>query len=103
MIYKTVFTEQAEKMLDCIVNYLLNTLENVQAANHFLNETNNLIQRLEDNPYQFPVCKDTFLFKKGYREALINKMNYIIIFKIENELVYILGIFHQLENYKVYL
>ena len=103
MIYKVIFTERAEKMLDSIVNYLLTALENIQAANHFLSEINNIIHRLEDNPYQFPVCKDAFLFKKGYREAIMNKMNYILIFKIENEFVYILGIFHQLENYNAYL
>lgn len=32
-------------------------------------------------------------------KLIITDMNYIIIFRIDEDIVYILGIFHQLENY----
>jgi hypothetical protein len=33
-------------------------------------------------------------------ELLDQLVNYILIFRIEGDTVYVLGIFHQLENYK---
>ena len=35
----------------------------------------------------------------GYHEARIPGMEYVIVYKIAAENVYILGIFHTLENY----
>ena len=37
--------------------------------------------------------------KKGYYEAVIPQMNYIAIFDVRKDIVNIVGIFHQLENY----
>ena len=40
-----------------------------------------------------------YLTKKGYREAVVPQMNYIIIFDVRADDVNVVGIFHQLENY----
>ena len=37
---------------------------------------------------------------KGYHEAVIGRMNYTIVFNISADVVNIVGIFHQLENYQ---
>ena len=52
-----------------------------------------------ENPYQFPKSRDMYLAKKGYYEAVIPQMNYIVIFDVRKDIVNIVGIFHQLENY----
>ncbi len=39
----------------------------------------------------------------GYREALVPEMKYKIVFEVEDNVVTILGIFHQLENYIIKL
>lgn len=36
---------------------------------------------------------------KGYRVAMIPKMKYVLVFDIRVDTVFVLGIFHQLENY----
>ena len=36
---------------------------------------------------------------KGYRIAIIPKTKYILVFDIREDIVFVLGIFHQLENY----
>mgnify|MGYP002703946474 CR=1 FL=1 len=36
----------------------------------------------------------------GYREAVMERMNYIIVFSVKEDVVNIVGIFHQLENYQ---
>ena len=37
---------------------------------------------------------------KGYHEAIVPQMNYIVVFDVKDNVVNILGIFHQLENYQ---
>lgn len=100
MIYKLVITERADELLDKLVYYLLYELSNEQAALHLIREIEKLYIRIEDNPFQFPECRDTFLQYLGYHEAVIPGMKYLVIFKISQNKVYILGIFHELENYK---
>ena len=65
-----------------------------------LDGINIIYERLEFNPYQFLECKDEYLAKKGYREAIVPQMNYIIIFDVTADVVNVIGIFHQLENYQ---
>lgn len=102
MVYKSIITRQAIKQEVNIFRYLLEVLKSQQAGLHFSNELHKIYIRLEDNPFQFPECNDKFLKSKGYRKADMTDMKYIIIFRVENEskIVYILGIFHMLENYK---
>ena len=52
-----------------------------------------------ENPYQFPKSRDMYLAKKGCYEVVIPQMNYIVIFDVRKDIVNIVGIFHQLENY----
>lgn len=100
MAYKLVVTEHADELLDNILHYLFYQLKNEQAAKHLLDEIDNIYNRLEENPLQFPISRDTYLTNKGYREAVIGQMNYTIVFSIKTDIVYIVGIFHQLENYQ---
>ena len=38
--------------------------------------------------------------KKGYREAVIGQMDYVIVFRVKMNVVTIVRIFHQPENYR---
>ena len=60
-----------------------------------------IYSRLEENPLQFADCQDSLLLNKKYKEALIPNMNYVVVFRIDEvkKIVYIVGFFHQLENY----
>lgn len=100
MAYKLVVTELADELLDNILHYLIYQLKNEQAATHLLDEIGNMYNRLEENPLQFPASRDTYLANRGYHEAVIVPMNYTIVFNIRAEIVNIVGIFHQLENYQ---
>ena len=100
MAYKLNVTEHADELLDNVVHHLIYRLKNKQAAKHLLDGIDSIYDRLEVNPYQFSECRDACLAKKGYREAVVPQMNYIIIFDVETDTVNIIGIFHQLENYQ---
>lgn len=58
-----------------------------------------MYERLEENPLQFPLSRDTYLAGKGYHEAIVPQMDYIVVFSIGADIVNVVGIFHQLESY----
>lgn len=100
MVYKLIITSRAEELLDNLVYHLLFRKMNEQAAKHLLNEIGKIYDRLEENPYQFPISRDYMLSKKEYREAIIPDMNYVVIYRIDKEQIYVMGVFHQLEDYR---
>jgi len=103
MVYSLKVSKHTEDLLDNILHYLLYNLNNKQAAQHLINNIENIYSRLESDPYQFPECTDSYLKSKRYRYALLSDMNYVIIFRIVNDEIHIMGIFHQLENYSIKL
>lgn len=100
MAYKLIITDRAEELLDQLVGHILYKFKNEPAAKHLLDGIEQIYDRMEDNPYQFADCRDSFLKSKGYKEAVVKDMDYILIFRMDGDVVYVLGIFHQLENYK---
>lgn len=101
MAYKLNVTEHADELLDNLIYHLIYRLKNKQAAKHLLDCIDVIYDRLEVNPFQFAECRDSYLVKKGYREAVVPQMNYIIIFDVRDDVVNVVGIFHQLENYQI--
>ena len=100
MAYKLNITEWADEMFDNLVYHLTYRLKNKQAATHLLDCIDVIYDRLEVNPFQFAECRDSYLAKKGYREAVVLQMDYIIIFDVRDDVANVVGIFHQLENYQ---
>ncbi|MBD5556498.1 MAG: type II toxin-antitoxin system Phd/YefM family antitoxin [Roseburia sp.] len=58
------------------------------------------IDKLLENPLQFPLSRDTYLANKGYHEAIVPQMDYIVVFSMKADIVNVVGIFHQLKNYQ---
>ena len=100
MDYELIISERADELTERLTSYLLNNLKNPGAAAHFLNELDSVYDRLIDNPYQFPDSPDKYLFLRGYREALLETMQYKVIYRIDHQQVLIVGVFHTLEDYR---
>ena len=100
MAYKLNVTEHADELLDNLTYYLIYRLKNKQAAKHLLDGIDTIYDRLEVNPFQFAECRDAYLAKKGYREAVVPQMGYVVIFAVRDDAVNVVGIFHQLEHYQ---
>lgn len=98
MDYKLVISEHADELLDNLVYYLLYRLKSEQAARHLLDGIDGIYDRLETNPFQFPLSRDAYLANKGYHEAVV-PLN-IVIFDVREDTVNVVGVFHQLENYQ---
>ena len=93
MDYKLVISEHADELLDNLVYYLLYRLKNEQAARHLLDGIDDIYDRLETNPFQFPLSRDTYLANKGYHEAVVPQMDYIVIFDVREDTVNVVGVF----------
>ena len=100
MDYKLVISEHADELLDNLVYYLLYRLKSEQAARHLLDGIDGIYDRLETNPFQFPLSRDAYLANRGYHEADVPQMRYIGIFYVREDTVNVVGFFHQLENYQ---
>ena len=83
MGYKLVISEYADELL-----------------NNLLEGIDKIYDRLETNPFQFPLSSDNYLANKGYHEAVVSQMDYIVVFDIKVDVVNAVGVFHQLENYQ---
>lgn len=99
MDYRLHITEHAQDQLDQHICYLLYQLHSIQAARHLIHGISDIYGRLEQNPLQFPYCPDIYLARRGYREALVTDMNYLVLFRIDDHVVNVVAIHHQTENY----
>ena len=99
MDYKLIVTERADELIDRTTAYLIEQIKDPDAASHFLDELEEVYDRLENDPFQFSESKDRYLYLRGYREALLQKMKYRVVLRTEEQTVYILGVFHTLEDY----
>lgn len=100
MAYKLIVTEHAMELLDELAYHLLYHLRNEQVAKHLLDEIDHIYDRMEENPYQFPESRDMYLKKKEYHEAVVTQMNYTVVFGVNKDSVNVIGVFHQLEDYR---
>ncbi len=99
MAYNLVITDRAEDLVDNCLLYLVKSLNNMQAAQHFLSDIETVYERLRDNPYQYADSKDEYLRGKGCKEAIFPEMNYKVIYKVGKETVYVVGVYNDLENH----
>lgn len=99
MAYRLRITENAAGQIDRLADYLAVKLHNPGAAGKFMDELAAVYDRMEENPYQFPESADGYLQKRGYREALLPGLHYRAVFRIEDGTVYVVGVFHVLEEH----
>lgn len=100
MAYNIITTDEMDLLLDKCVGYLLGKFKSQQAARHLLNGVSEIYDNLEDNPNLYRLSDDPFMKALDYHEAKVTEMDYVIIYKTVGANVYILGIFHTLENYE---
>lgn len=101
MIYNLIISEHADELIENIIRYMIRKLKNPSAALHFINSLDTVYDRLENNPYLFKESEDPILYKRGYREAHLADMDYRVIFRVDLQDVYIVGVFHDLEDYRI--
>jgi toxin ParE1/3/4 len=80
-MYTVQFSQIAEKDLDAVIVYMVNTLKATEAARKLLDDTQKKLEMLQDVPFLCPVVRDESLAKKGIRVFLIG--NYQIFYMVD--------------------
>ena len=98
--YHVVVTRQAEEMIHDHIEYIYSHLCNPQAAEALYNEIMDTVYRLEDNAGVFRLCDNSNLGNRGLHKLPLAKHNYILLFRIENDMVFVDYIFHEKQDYE---
>ena len=97
MAYKVEVAQSANSALWDAVDYIVNTYGEHKSAKSLVDKFDSFIDNVSDFPKCYPICADKNLAEAKTRKALIN--NYVALYKIENDTVYVTGFFHQRQDY----
>ena len=100
MDYKVVLTRGAEKDLDRFITYLLFEKKSEQAAGNVLDDFEETKRILTYVAGSLKLCDHPRLRESGYRRINFLSHRYFMLYRIENDTVYIYVIFHELHDYE---
>ncbi len=97
---KVFVTEEAERDLDKHIRYLFEEKNNNQAALNVLLDFEDTKKALSIVANSIQLCGNPKLRKLGYRRINYFKHNYFILFRVEEDKVFVEHIFHFLEDFE---
>lgn len=100
MDYKVIVTEDAETDMDCFVHYLLFEKKNDQAASNLIDDFEDTIITLTHAAESFKVCENQHLMELGYRRINFKSHRYFMLYRVEDDTVYVDNVFHELQDYE---
>ena len=84
--YTVIIASRVDSQLIQHIRFLANV--SLPAAKRFRKEYSEILARLEENPFQFPLDTDPNLPEDMYRKALFARC-YKALFMVENKIVYL--------------
>ncbi len=100
MGYKIVLTEGAEEDLDKYMRYLLFEKKSRQAAINLLNDFEATKAELSYAAGSLKECENPRLKESGYRRINFLTHRYFMLYRIEEDVVFVDNIFHELQDYE---
>lgn len=100
MGYRVVLSGEAEKDLEKFVVYLLLEKKSEQAARNLLNDFGATKKSLETVAGSLKFCDNPNLHKHGYRRINFLSHRYFMLYRLDDDIVYIDGIFHELQDFE---
>ena len=94
MDFKVIISQNAAEQLESILDYLVYKLHSPQT------EVEAAYTQLQYMAKSMPYCYDRYLLAKGYRKWPLSKHDYVLLYQVKDNVVYVNGIFHMLENYR---
>ena len=98
MVYNIEVTDRSEKQIENAIQYLAVNLKSIQAAKNLMEYINQAFALLEAFEASFSFCEDSYLASKGYRKFALKKHDYLIIYRVEENTIYLVGFFPMLED-----
>lgn len=100
MEFKIIITPDAEADLDRIINYLLFEKYNRQAASNVLNDFEETKRILSISASAIRLCDNPKLKLLGYRRINFLSHKYFMLYRIDENRVFVDNIFHASQNYE---
>ncbi|MCI6997010.1 MAG: type II toxin-antitoxin system RelE/ParE family toxin [Eubacterium sp.] len=100
MDYKVVVTVDAEEDLNNYIRYLLIVKKNEQAAKNVLDDFEATVQSLKRVAGSLKLCDNPRLRKLGYRRINFLSYRYFMMYRIDEDVVFVDNIFHELQDYE---
>ena len=100
MAYSVKATYLAKNHFRGHVGYIVDVLQNPDAALRLWDALDETIQELSDHPQTAPYCVDPALSSFGYRKQLLLNSHYLCICRIEGDIVWIEGVYHEKPDYE---
>jgi len=100
MDYKIVLMRDAEEDFDRFVTYLLFEEKSDQEARNLLNDFEATKTSLSNVAESLKLCDNPKLRELGYRRINFLSHRYFMLYRIENDTVYVDNIFHELQDYE---
>lgn len=100
MGYKVIVTEDAELDLDRFIKYLLFEKRSEQAARNLLDDFEATIDSLSHVAGSLKKCENSRLKEFGYRRINFLAHRYFMLYRIDDDIVYVDNIFHELQDYE---
>ena len=100
MDYKVVVTRDAEEDLDRFIKYLIFDKESLQAAENVLNDFEATIESLRYVAGNLKLCDNPRLQQLKYRRINFLNHRYFMLYRIEDNVVFVDNIFRELHDYE---
>lgn len=100
MAYKVVVTIDAEEDLDRFIQYLIYEKQNVQAAQNVLDDFEATIESLKYAAGSLKLCDNPRLKQLGYRRINFLNHRYFLMYRVNENTVYVDNMFHELQDYE---
>ena len=100
MDYKVVVTAEAEEDLNQFIQYLLLAKKNKQAAKNVLDDFEDTVELLKHVAESLKTCDNPRLQSLGYHRINFQKHRYFMLYRIEDDVIYVDDIFHELQDYE---
>ena len=100
MDYKVVVTKDAQEDLECFIRYLIFEKKSLQAAENVLNDYDATIESLRHVAGSVKLCDNPRLHQLKYRRINFLNHRYFMLYRIEDDVVIIDNIFHELQDFE---
>ena len=98
--HNIITTKDAEEDLERFVCYLIVEKKNLPAAENLLNDYDATIESLKHVAGSLKLCANPKLHQLGYRRINFLNHRYFLLYRIENNVVLVDNIFHDLQDYE---
>jgi hypothetical protein len=99
MAFKLDIPPRVKAQISHSIEYILYEFKSPQTAGKLSDDIEDAYTILSERADTFGECDDSYLAVQGYHEIKLEHYRYLFIFRIDGEIVHIVGFFHMLEDY----